>query len=248
MTEHPLLIAHRGGRDWAPENTLAAFKKSLEAGVDAVEFDVHRCASGELVVIHDHELGRTTNGAGYVRDSRLDDLKRLSAGLWFGQEFAGEQVPLLSEVLDLFQEKILVNIEVKNTPFSYAGIEKNLLSELEPYRKKLKLLVSSFDHHCLARLRALDKHLELGVLAAASLVDLQEYCAKFAASYYIANYSCLLAEDVKDAHAGGLKVMVWTVNEKFAWERLLEMGVDGICTDTPQALKAYLQDCQSAAG
>ena len=156
MSKLPAVIAHRGGRDWAPENTLEAFRRTVQAGVDGVEFDVHRCATGELVVIHDDDLNRTTNGVGLVKDVTLPELKRLSAGLWFDNAFREERVPLLQEVLDLFDGNTLIDIELKNSPVGYEGIEEDLLREIEPYRSKLKLAVSSFDHHCLQRLRALD--------------------------------------------------------------------------------------------
>jgi glycerophosphoryl diester phosphodiesterase len=235
----PSVIAHRGGRDWAPENTIAAFRKSVEAGVDGVEFDVHRCASGELVVIHDDDLSRTTNGVGLVRDASLAELKRLSAGLWFSEEFRNERVPCLSEVLDLFGEKTMMNIEVKNAPVGYDGIEEDLLAELEPYRSKLNIVVSSFDHYCLRRLHELDSRLAIGVLVAGSLVDPGEYCSKFAAAYYIQNLNCLLPGAVRVAQAAGLKLIVWTANDKVNWQRLIDMGVNGICTDLPASLQAY---------
>ena len=203
---------------------------------------MHRCATGQLVVIHDDELVRTTDGAGYVKDSSLAELKRLSAGLWFDPEFKDERLPLLSEVLDLFDIRTLVNIEVKNAPAGYAGIEKDLLAELEPYRSRLNIVVSSFDHHCLRKLRSLDAELEIGILAAASLVDAAEYCAKFAASFYIQNYNCLLPEAVKAAQDSGLKLIVWTVNDILKWRQLIEMGVYAICTDQPQALQAYYKE------
>lgn len=239
MTKFPAVIAHRGGRDWAPENTLAAFKKTALAGVGGVEFDVHRCASGELVVIHDDDLNRTTNGVGFVKDVSYEELSRLSAGLWFGEEFRDERVPLLSEVLDLFDRGSLIDIELKNSPIGYEGIEEDLLALIEPYREKLQIVVSSFDHACLRRLRRLDEEIEIGVLASAGLVDIEDYCRKFNASYYIQDYDCLMPQSVKEAREAGLKVIVWTVNKRSNWQRLFELGVDGICTDLPQELQSF---------
>src|ERR1700679_751419 len=124
------VFAHRGGREWAPENTMRAFTNSLELGVDGIELDVQRCASGELVVIHDADLSRTTNGGGLVAEATLDEIKRLSAGLWFDKEFYKEKVPLLSEVLSLVSGQCLLNIEIKNAPIAYPGIEEELLELL----------------------------------------------------------------------------------------------------------------------
>ena len=236
MGNFPAIIAHRGGRDWAPENTLAAFRKSVELGVDGVEFDVHRCATGELVVIHDDDLQRTTNGVGLVKDSSWPELKRLSAGSWFDKSFREERVPLLTEVLDLMQPGMLVDIELKNSPIGYEAIEEDLLSVIAPYRERLNLAVSSFDHHCLRRLRALDSSIDIGVLCAANLIDVAEYAAKFKAKYYIQDYDCLMPETVYEARQAGLQVIVWTVNDLYGWQKLIELGVDGICTDHPAEL------------
>ena len=246
MKSLPAVIAHRGGRDWAPENTIAAFSNSVAAGVNGVEFDVHRCSTGELVVIHDDDLLRTTNGAGLVKDASLAELKRLSAGLWFDKSFREERVPLLTEVLDLFDKKMLIDIEIKNAPIGYEGIEEDLLYAIEPYRERLKFCVSSFDHHCLRRLRALDSEIEIGVLLAASMVEIAEYCAKFSAKYLIQDYYCLMPEAVREAHDAGLKVIVWTVNDKKQWQYLIDLGVYGICTDLPRDLLDYYKQFETS--
>src|SRR5215470_19925973 len=148
------VIAHRGGRRWAPENTMAAFRRSLEAGVDGIELDVQRCASGEIVVFHDSDIGRTTNGVGRVADISYAELRRLSAGLWFAPEFRGEYVPLLEEVLDLLNGRLLLNIEIKNAPVEYPGIEEDVLELLQDYPYRDKIIISSFDHELLLKIHA----------------------------------------------------------------------------------------------
>lgn len=235
------MIAHRGGRDWAPENTLAAFQKAINMGAGGVELDIHRCASGELVVIHDDDLARTTNGIGLIKDAGLEELKRLSAGAWFDKEFKDERIPLLREVLEIFPQNMLLNIEIKNAPQIYDGIEEDLLAELDGFRH-LNILVSSFDHYCLKRLRALDSKIKIGVLAAAALIDIKSYLAAFDACCFIAAYDCLTPELHQEIKTAGLELMVWTVNKKAEWQNLIELGVHAICTDTPQALQNYYQE------
>src|SRR5271170_2281555 len=151
-THKPEVFAHRGGRKWAPENTLAAFKKSLDVNVDGVELDIHRCKSGELVVIHDENVARTTNGTGLVKDLTWTELRKLDAGSWFGAEFKGEHLPLLSDVLNLVDGKATVNIEIKNIPIAYPGIEDDLLKLLSTYKYPDKIVISSFDHAVLQRI------------------------------------------------------------------------------------------------
>ncbi len=109
---------------------MAAFRKSLEAGVFGIELDVQRCASGELVVFHDDTLDRTTNGAGLLTDCTIEELRRLSAGDWYDPEFRDEKVPTLQEVLALVDGQAVINVEVKNTPVDYPGIDDDLVALL----------------------------------------------------------------------------------------------------------------------
>lgn len=242
----PKIIAHRGGARRTPENTLAAFKRSVEIGVDGVEFDVHRCATGELVVIHDDDLQRTTNGVGMIKESSYSEIARLSAGKWFSPEFIEERVPLLTDVLAVFDERMLINIEVKNTPVGYDGIEDDLLEVLADFPHRKNILVSSFDHHFLRRLRSRDEEIRIGILQAAMLVDPGEYASRFSASHYINAFDCLLPEAVAEAQAAGLTVVVWTLNNPRDWAEALRFGVDAICTDDPDGLKVWLAGVTSA--
>src|SRR5262245_43372391 len=123
----PYVVAHRGGRKWAPENTMAAFKKAIDAGVYGIELDIHRSKSGELMVIHDETVNRTTNGTGLIKDMTFAELQKLDAGSWFAPSFKDERVPLLSEVLALINGKCVLNVEIKNIPVAYPGIEDDLL-------------------------------------------------------------------------------------------------------------------------
>lgn len=242
----PKVIAHRGGRVWAPENTLAAFRKSLELGVDGIELDVHRCASGELVVIHDEDLDRTTNGVGFVKDASCAELRKLSAGLWFDKEFAGEYIPLLKEVLDLVRGQMVINIELKNTPIEYPGIEEDLAALLENYPRKDKLIVSSFDHKVMRKFHALAPEFDTALLAAALFVDVREYSAKLGAKYFHPALDCLRADGVDDAHAAGLLVNAWTCNSRKDWQDAIKMGCDGIVTDDPAGLVDFLKHLTAA--
>src|SRR5437899_360443 len=113
-TRTPIIIAHRGSSVSAPENTLAAFRRALVDRADAIELDVRLTADREVVVFHDAQLRRTTDGRGSAEDQRLDDLKRLSAGAWFGRAFAREKIPTLVEVFELLKDsQVGLNIEIK---------------------------------------------------------------------------------------------------------------------------------------
>src|SRR2546421_10465444 len=118
-----LLGGHRGNADECPENTLASFRSAIELGVDLIELDVHLSEDGDLPVIHDHLLDRTTNGSGLVRDHTMEDLKRFDAGSWKDPRFKGERIPSLDEVQAVAKGNVGVAIEIKNLPLPYAGIE-----------------------------------------------------------------------------------------------------------------------------
>ena len=243
----PKVIAHRGGRKWAPENTLIAFSKSIELGCDGIELDVQRCASGELVVIHDHELSRTTNGVGLIKDATLPELKRLSAGGWYDKAFASERIPTLEEVLALVSGKLVINIEVKNAPVEYEGIEDDLISVLAEYEFRDRLIISSFDHQFMLRLHQLNTGLKLAVLADAILIDLKEYAQKLGATCWHPCYGSLTATAIKEAHGAGLEVNAWTLNEQRDWVEAAKNGLDAIITDDPVKLKELIERADRVA-
>jgi|AGTN01.3.fsa_nt_gi Glycerophosphoryl diester phosphodiesterase len=237
----PMVIAHRGGRKWAPENTMIAFKKSMNAGCDGVELDIHRCKSGELVVIHDETLDRTTDGKGLVKDFTYDEIKKLDAGKWYAKEFEGERVPLLSEVLEAFDGKMLINIEIKNTPIEYVGIEDDLINLLRKYKHPEKIMISSFDHELIRRIHKISPIYEVAFLDASIIADVGEYGKKLGATAWNAAHYELRPDAVKRAQKAGLSVNVWTVDGIPDWKRAMEWNVDGIVTDDPAGLIDFLK-------
>jgi glycerophosphoryl diester phosphodiesterase len=159
-----LNLAHRGACLEAPENTLAAFRLAEAYGADGIELDVRMCRSGELVVIHDARLNRTTNGRGYVRTKTLEQLQRLDAGSHFHKLFAGETVPTLDEVLHWARGRMRVNIEIKSVARATAGIEAAVVTLVHRHRMTHECLVSSFNPLVLRRIARLDKRLATALL------------------------------------------------------------------------------------
>src|SRR5262249_40636732 len=225
----------------APENTMAGFRKSVEAGVDGIELDIHRCSTGELVVIHDEDVQRTTNGVGLVKDISYPELQRLSAGLWFDKQFAEERIPLLKDVLDLVAGKCVLNIEIKNTPIDYPGIDDDLIDLLSDYPERDKLIISSFDHKVVRLMHSKVPDFSYALLADALFVDVAEYARRIGATIWHPCFSSLRAEEVVEAQLAGMAVNAWTINTARAWSTAISMGLDGIITDDPEGLKAFLE-------
>jgi len=236
----PKIFAHRGGRVWAPENTLAAFRKAVEAGCHGIELDVQRCASGELVVIHDADVSTTTDGAGLIADLTYDEIRHLSAGRKFSPRFKHERVPLLSEVLHLVDGKLTINIEVKNVPIDYPDIEDDLFALLDTYGHKDKIIISSFDHELIRCMHAMRPDFVYAFIVNGLVADIKDYAADLGARAWHPFFNTTRKDSVASAHRAGLKVNMWTLNQPAEWDKAIEMGVDGIVTDDPAGLKAHL--------
>ena len=238
-THRPLVFGHRGGRKWAPENTLASFRRALAAHADGIELDIHRCATGELIVIHDETLERTTNGAGYVKDKTLAQLKALDAGSWYAPEFKGERLPLLSEVLDAVDGKAIVNVEIKNNPIAYPGIDDELIKLLAKYKYPDKIVVSSFDHGILEQFHRKAPQYKLGMLDDAIPAEIGKYAQMVGAQGWNPEYIAVRPDTIATAHSAGLQVSVWTPNKPDEWRAMTNMGVDVIITDDPAGLLEF---------
>ncbi|MFA7744382.1 glycerophosphodiester phosphodiesterase [Salinicoccus roseus] len=237
--QHTMNIAHRGASGYAPENTMAAFDKALEMKADYIEIDVQLSEDGEVVLMHDGMIDRTTDGSGSVDDYTLEELKQLDAGSWFGPQFAGEQIPTLEEVLDTYRGKIGILIEIKNAS-QHPGIEEEIAGALEERNMDKpnngKIIVQSFDHGSIARFNALLPNVDTGVLMgynAEGISDAQ--LAQFAtyADYVNPNHQMVDADLVNRIHDYGMRIAPYTINDQSRINELMENGVDGIISDYP---------------
>jgi len=236
----PLIVAHRGASGHAPENTLAGFELALRMGADAIECDVHLSRDGQLIVIHDFTVDRTTDGHGPVARQSSVELKKLDAGSWRGPEFAGQRIPTLSEVLDLARGRARVAIELKQGPVYYPGIEQTLGAAVRYAGMAEDVLVISFDHFALRRLREIAPEIAVGVLYAARPVDGVAMARAADAQILEPQWSMVTADDVEAAHEAGLLVVPWAVNDPEQMSSILALGVDGLATDYPDRLLAIV--------
>jgi len=238
------VVGHRGAMGHRPENTFASFEHALELGADWIELDVHLTRDGALAVIHDESVDRTTDGHGLVRDHTLSELKLLDAGGWFGPAYAGQRVPTLDEVLDFARARnTVVDIEIKNAPIFYAGIEEAVVRTLGDHQMTEQVIVISFDHAAVARVKALEPRIATGVLYAGRPVDGGVNLARQAnADAVLPHWAYVTSEDVRAAHAAGLSVAPWATSDPAVLRHLIAAGVDGIGTNHPDVLRKILDE------
>jgi glycerophosphoryl diester phosphodiesterase len=227
----PLGIAHRGASHAAPENTLAAFRLALAAGVDGVECDVRRTRDRHLVVIHDPAVDRTTDGRGPVAALSLEALRRLDAGRWFGTAWAGERVPRFEEVLDLVRGRARIFVEIKNDPDPAEGVERQVVAALRERGMEGEALVMSFDHRAVRAVRAAAPAIATGILYSARLIDPAAAARAAAADALCIQGGYLDAAVVDAARRAGLGVVTWTVDDPALFRRCAALGVDAIISD-----------------
>lgn len=233
--DRPLCWAHRGYSANHPENTLAAFEAALDAGAEGIELDVALSSDGELVVIHDETLDRTTDGEGPVSALTLDELRALDAGSWFAPEFAGQRLPLLSEVLDLVGGKMLVNIEIKPEAARVPAevpVEQQVVDLVRERGVMDSVIISSFDYMILIRLRGLDENLRLGALFTGEEenVDFRALMSAIEAYSLHIRAANLIPEVAELFHEDGVRLFCWTESwddEAEAIDHALAAGADG---------------------
>ena len=233
------IIAHRGESSAAPENTLAAFALAIDAGADAVEFDVQASRDGVPVVIHDEELARTTDGQGPVGEHSLAELQALDAGGWFAPAFRGERIPTLAQVLALLRPTPLqINIELKTTICPYAGLVPAVVALVREAGLVARVVLSSFNHNSLLAAAALAPELPRAALSDTQLAAPWDYCRGHGfAAYHPERHGCD-GELIARCHAAGIAVRVYTVDDPVEARRLMALGVDGLFTNSPRRLVA----------
>jgi glycerophosphoryl diester phosphodiesterase len=251
-----LVIAHQGGDGLFPSNTLYAFQEAAKLGVDVLELDIHSSKDGELVVIHDDTVDRTTNGAGNVSDFTLVELKELDAGYDWSPERKGESfpyrnkgitIPTLEEIFQEFPD-YHINLEIKQeTP----SIAKSLCDLIQKHEKQEQVLVVSFSDKAMNEFRGVCPNVvtagapgEIRTFYIFHRLFLAGLYRSFADAFQVPEYRdnlhIVTKRFVEDAKRKNIDVHVWTVDETEDMKRLIDLGVDGIITDRPDRLLELL--------
>jgi glycerophosphoryl diester phosphodiesterase len=232
----PVVFAHRGACAHAPENTLAAFELALTHQADAIELDVKLSADGQVVVMHDATVDRTTNGKGRVRDLSLLELRALDAGSYFSDPYRGEKVPTLEEVFEALGKRMFINVELTNYHTSRDALVETVCMLVKKHKMQKRVLFSSFFASNLSKARSYLPEVPRGLLALNGLLGVWARSFGFAFGRYNAlhpNLKDMTQQEVMRVHRLRRRVHVWTVNDGQDMRRLFNWGVDGIFTDDP---------------
>jgi len=235
--ESPYVIAHRGLSGKAPENTIASFRKAIATpGVDMIELDVRISSDGQAIVLHDRSLQRTTTGNGAARNYTAKEIQSYDAGSWFHPSFAGQRVPLLSEVLELAKGTCWLNIELKGglLPSRSDLLVKTVMETVREHELQDFVLYSSFRHDLLAQVRKRDSKAITGVIYNLYR-DLGRPPSKLAqrvgASVFVCAKHELRRSMVRDAHQHHLSFYVYTLNAVEEVKKMVDLGINGIISD-----------------
>ncbi|WP_028972537.1 glycerophosphodiester phosphodiesterase [Spirochaeta cellobiosiphila] len=235
-TNKPRLFGHRGCSQKAPENTLAAFSLAKTYGIAGVELDIHPCQTGEIIVLHDTTLDRTTNGSGSVYNLGINQIKEFDAGSWFGPTFSDQKIPLLLEVFELLGNSVIYDIEIKSGNYKVDEFLYNLNQLIFRYNLQNHCLISSFDPFILRKWKK----------SYTSLPTAQLYSTHKEVPFLFrgGKLPTLISKaDMEKPHheqikQGGMKhpFLAWTVNDQAEFDRLKALKVWGVISDCPEDL------------
>lgn len=218
-----LRIGHRGARAYEPENTIRSFRKALDMKVNAIEFDVRKTKDDQLVVIHDADIKRTTNGEGLVADLTLEEIRQFTTE-------KGEKIPTFEEALDFLDNKTRILIELKEE-----GLEKHVISVVQKKGLLKNVIIVSFIENALQKIRNLDEKIETGFIYVRHRNPIKT-ALELKSNYLLPLYRFTHTANVQKAHENGLKVIVWTINNPEEVAEYEKKGVDGIASDKPDIL------------
>ena len=232
-----LIFAHRGFSGKYPENTMLAYQKAIEAGCDGIELDVQFTKDHQLVLIHDETIDRTSNHNGQVCDYTYAELCQFDFSYKY-KEYGFQTIPTLKEYFELVKERpIITNIELKTGINEYPGIEEAVYKLICQYNMQEKVILSSFNHESIMRMKTLDSHLVCGFLTECLMLHPARYTNQYNIEAYHPRFQTLSKKSMEEFKKYNIQVNTWTVNKKKDMERMISYGVDGIITNFPDVAK-----------
>lgn len=238
-----LNFGHRGFSGKYPENTMLSFEKCVEAGADGIELDVHLTKDGQVVIIHDELLDRTTDHKGLVMDYTLAELKELDASAGYMGVYGKNEIPALDEYLDYVKDKrVITNIELKTGIIPYPGIEQKTLDLIDKYHLRDRIIISSFNHYSVMRMKELAPDMKYGLLEDSRIVKMADYAKGLGVDYLHPLFYTIDELYLKEAAENGLGINAWTVNSEDDIRKMISIGIDGIIGNNPDVCRRLLDE------
>lgn len=236
------IIAHRGYNSKYPENTMLAFREAEKVGADGIELDVQLTKDGEIVVIHDETIDRTTNGTGYIKDMTYEELRKFVVRDKQKKIGAKEQIPSLIEVLEWLKTNTLIcNIELKNGIFPYKGMEEKVIELVRSFRLTDRIILSSFNHYSIVYCHRLAPEIETAPLYSEGLYMPWIYAQSIRAKGIHPQYRAVTEQIIRQSIENGIAVRPYTVNKESVMTKLLQANCTAIITDDPLKAKQLKQ-------
>lgn len=236
----PLVSAHRGFSAIAPENTLAALEAAWRAGASLAEIDVQLTRDGQVVLMHDRTVDRTTTGRGFVKDLTVAELQSLDGGSWFGPQFRGVRIPTLREVLAWARAKLVLLVELKNFPFRDLPLVDRALDLVGEMRAEDFVVLGGFDHPILREIKHRHPHWPLEMMYTGRLADPVAAARAAGATLVSLEPEFVQPEDVERLHEAGIAVLT-TLERPEDAARLLAWGVDVLESGDPAMVVAAIR-------
>lgn len=230
--------AHRGASAYAPENTMSSFKKAFQLGSNGIELDLQKTKDGKIVIFHDKEIDKKSNGTGKISDYTYNELLELDFGSWFGKEFKNEKIVLFEDFMKSVSDKnLILAIELKEE-----GIEKDTLEIINKYYNKDNIFITSFLYNALSNIRKLDNNIKIGWLIGEDInkKNVSELI-KISGNQICPPANLVSKEGIKLARENGLSVRLWGVSNEEIMERVYKFDIDGMTVNFPDKLKRLME-------
>lgn len=225
------IIAHRGYSAMFSENTMTAFREAGTAGADGIELDVQMTKDGEVVVIHDENVSRTTSGNGFVKDFTYNEIRKLNANK---AGIKKEPIPALKEVLEWLQtNKLICNIELKNGYFPYKGMEEKVINLVQSHGLSERIIFSSFNHYSIVHCYQIASEIEIAPLYSGRIFMPWIYAQSIRAGAIHPNYRGITDDIINKSIQNGIAVRPYTINKDADMQRLYQLNCSAIITDDP---------------
>ena len=235
-------FAHRGFSGKYPETTMRAFRKAVEAGCEGIELDVHFTKDHEIVIIHDETIDRTSKRKGTVKDMTYEELSKINFCGKYRWKVKFQKIPTLREYFEYVKDKdIITNIELKNGVYDYPGLEEAVYQMICEFDLKDKVILSSFNHYSIMRMKKIDPTIRCGFLTDTWILGQGQYLNDHKVEAYHPRFSMLSDEVVSDLKDHGCQINTWTVNKRSDIDRMIDIEVDGIISNYPDKVLEELK-------